>query len=202
MPLFFSMLTFAFVAAITPGPNNIMLAASGANFGFKRTIPHIAGVVVGFFFLLLLVGLGLGQLFEAFPMIRQIFRIAALGFIFYLAWRIANSGSSEDDEKKARPIRFWEAATFQLINPKAVVMSITVIATFISPDHDFSYQFILLVISFTVLTLISVVAWAGFGLVIGQIISTPKSQRIFNIVMALLLIVSVLPVAGDILASL
>ena len=198
MPLFFSMFTFAFVAAITPGPNNIMLAASGANFGFKKTIPHIAGVVVGFFFVLLLVGLGLGQLFDAFPIVRQIFRILALGFIFYLAWRIANSGTSNDEEAKGRPISFFEAATFQLINPKAVVMSITVIATFISPDHDFALQFAILVASFTFLTLVSVVAWAGFGLIIGKIISTPKSQRIFNIVMALLLIGSILPVAVEI----
>ena len=198
MPLFFSMFTFAFVAAITPGPNNIMLAASGANFGFKKTIPHIAGVVVGFFFVLLFVGLGLGQLFDAFPIVRQIFRILALGFIFYLAWRIANSGTSKDEEAKGRPISFFEAATFQLINPKAVVMSITVIATFISPDHDFVLQFAILVASFTFLTLVSVVAWAGFGLIIGKIISTPKSQRIFNIVMALLLIGSILPVAVEI----
>lgn len=198
MPLFFSMFTFAFVAAITPGPNNIMLAASGANFGFKKTIPHIAGVVVGFFFVLLLVGLGLGQLFDALPIVRQIFRILALGFIFYLAWRIANSGTSNDEEAKGRPISFFEAATFQLINPKAVVMSITVIATFISPDHDFALQFAILVASFTFLTLVSVVAWAGFGLIIGKIISTPKSQRIFNIVMALLLIGSILPVAVEI----
>ena len=198
MPLFFSMFTFAFIAAITPGPNNIMLAASGANFGFKKTIPHIAGVVAGFFFVLLLVGLGLGQLFDAFPIVRQIFRILALGFIFYLAWRIANSGTSKDEEAKGRPISFFEAATFQLINPKAVVMSITVIATFISPDHDFALQFAILVASFTFLTLVSVVAWAGFGLIIGKIISTPKSQRIFNIVMALLLIGSILPVAVEI----
>ena len=200
MPLFFPMITFAFVAAITPGPNNIMLAASGANFGFKRTLPHIAGVTVGFFFLLLLVGLGLGQLFEAFPIIRQVFRVAALGFILYLAWRIANSGGGKDQSERARPISFWEAAAFQLINPKAVVMSITVIATFISPDHDFAFQFSLLVASFTVLTLISVAAWAAFGLVLGNIISTPKSQRMFNIVMALLLIVSILPVAAEIVA--
>ena len=87
---------------------------------------------------------------------------------------------------------------FQLINPKAVVMSITVIATFISPDHDFALQFAILVASFTFLTFVSVVAWAGFGLIIGKIISTPKSQRIFNIVMALLLIGSILPVAVEI----
>ena len=199
-PLFYSMLTFMFVAAMTPGPNNIMLAASGANFGFMRTVPHIIGVVVGFFLLMLLVGLGLGQLFEAFPIVRQGLRVAALCFIFYLAWRIANSGTSEDTTKEARPIRFWEAALFQLINPKAVVMSITVNATFISPDYDFSTQFAVLVVSFTVLTLVSVVAWAGFGLVIKQIISTPRRQRIFNIIMALLLIGSIMPVAAEMFA--
>lgn len=199
-PLFYSMLTFMFVAAMTPGPNNIMLAASGANFGFMKTIPHIFGVVVGFFLLLLLVGLGLGQLFEAVPMVRQVFRVAALCFIFYLAWRIANSGRADDATKEPRPIRFWEAALFQLINPKAVVMSMTVNATFISPDHDFNGQFSVLVASFTILTFISVVAWAGFGLVIKQIISTSQRQRVFNIIMALLLIGSIMPVAVEMFA--
>ncbi len=199
-PLFYSMLTFMFVAAITPGPNNIMLAASGANFGFLRTIPHILGVTVGFFVVMLLVGLGLGQLFEAMPILRQLFRIAALGFIFYLAWRIATSGGSKDAKKEKNPIRFWEATLFQLINPKGVVMAITVNSTFISPDADFWMQFAVLIFSFTGMTLISVVAWAGFGLVIGRIISTPGKQRVFNIVMAILLIVSIWPVAMDVIA--
>jgi threonine/homoserine/homoserine lactone efflux protein len=197
-PLFYSMLAFMFVAVMTPGPNNIMLAASGANFGFKRTIPHMVGIMAGFFTLLLLVGLGLGQLFEAVPVVRQALRIASLSFIFYLAWRIANSGTSASDKKEGRPIRFWEGALFQLVNPKAVVMSIAVTATFISPDIDFMPQFVVLVISFIILTLISLVSWAGFGLVIGRVISSPGHQRIFNVVMALLLIGSILPVAADI----
>ena len=201
MPLFYSMLVFIFVAAMTPGPNNIMLAASGANFGFLRTIPHISGVVVGFFSLLLLVGLGLGQIFEAFPIVRQVFRIGALGFIFYLAWRIANSGRKDDDKTTRRPISFWEASLFQLINPKAVAMSITVMATFISPAHDFRFQFIVLVVSFTLVTFLSVVTWAGFGIVIRGIISTPRRQHIFNIVMAFLLIVSIWPVVLDIFSE-
>ena len=200
IPLFYPMLTFVFVAAMTPGPNNIMLTASGANFGFLRTMPHMAGVVTGFFVLMLLVGLGLGQLFEAMPMLRQMFRIAALGFILYLAWRIASSEASGHAQKEPRPIRFWEATLFQLINPKGVVMAITVNATFISPEADFWIQFIALVLSFTLVTLISVVTWASFGLVIGRIISTPRRQRIFNVIMALLLIVSILPVVVDVFA--
>lgn len=199
-PLLYSMLIFMFVAAMTPGPNNIMLAASGANFGVKRTIPHIIGVVAGFFALMLLVGLGLGQLFEAIPMLRQAFRIVALCFIFYLAWRIANSGKSEDAKREPRPIKFWEATLFQLINPKGVAMSITVIATFISPDFDFMVQFAVVVMSFTIITLVSVVTWALFGLVIKRIISTPKKQRVFNVVMALMLIGSIMPVAAEMFA--
>ena len=199
-PLFYSMMIFMFVAAITPGPNNIMLASSGANFGFKKTIPHIIGVVAGFFALMLLVGLGLGQLFEAIPVLRQAFRMVALCFVFYLAWRIANSGKNEDENREVRPIRFLEATLFQLINPKGVAMSITVIATFINPDLDFSFQFAVLVISFTMVTLISAVTWAGFGLVIRRVISTPRKQRVFNIVMALMLIGSIMPVAVEMFA--
>lgn len=202
LPLFIPMIGFMFVAAITPGPNNIMLASSGANFGFRRTIPHFMGVTFGFFVLMLLVSLGLGVLFEQFPMLQQIFRAAALCFILYLAWRIANSGKSAGASKRARPINFIEAASFQLINPKGVVMAITVNATFISPDAAYAPQIIALVGMFTLLTLISVMSWAGFGLVIGRFIQTDRRQTVFNVTMAILLLVSIMPVAVDMLAQL
>ena len=200
MPLLLPMLGFMTVAAFTPGPNNIMLAASGANFGFMRTIPHMLGVTIGFGILLLLLGLGLDQLFQRFPLVQQVFRIAALSFILYLAWGIANSQKSSKVEGKSRPQFFWEAALFQLINPKGLVMSITVMSTFISPDLVFLPQYITLVISFMMITLLSVITWAWFGIVISGFLNTPKRQRAFNIAMALLLIASIAPVAIDMVA--
>ena len=200
MPLFMPMLGFMAIAAFTPGPNNIMLAASGANFGLMRTVPHMLGVTIGFGILLLLLGLGLDQLFQQFPLVQQIFRISALSFILYLAWGIARSRKSNEVEGKSRPQYFWEAALFQLINPKGLVMSITVMSTFISPEFEFLPQFTILVLSFVVMTFLSVVTWAWFGIVISRFLNTPRRQRIFNITMALLLIGSILPVAFDMVA--
>ena len=200
IPLLLPMLGFMVAAAFTPGPNNIMLAASGANFGFTRTIPHMLGVVGGFFVLMLLVGLGLGVLFETFPLVRQVLRVAALSFILYLAWRIANSGKTSDAKGRGRPMFFIEAASFQLINPKGIVMAITVTTTFISPEAPFPLQFLALLVAFSVITVMAVSTWAGFGLIIGRLIQTERRQRVFNIAMAVLLVASILPVAGDMLA--
>jgi threonine/homoserine/homoserine lactone efflux protein len=200
IPLFIPMVTFMAIAAFTPGPNNIMLAASGANFGFRRTIPHMLGVTVGFGVLLLLLGMGLDQLFQRLPLLQQGFRIAALCFIAYLAWGIANSQGNSKAASKGRPQYFLEATSFQLINPKGLVMAITVMSTFISPEFDFIPQYITLVICFMVITAFSVMVWAGFGIIISRFLNTPSRQRIFNITMALLLVLSILPVALDVLA--
>ncbi|MCE2517134.1 MAG: LysE family translocator [Alphaproteobacteria bacterium] len=199
LPLFWPMLGFMVAAAFTPGPNNIMLAASGANFGFRRTIPHMLGVAGGIIGLMLLVGLGLGVLFETFPLVRQVLRVGALSFILYLAWRIATSGRSTDAKGRGRPMNFIEAASFQLINPKGIVMAISVTTTFISPDANFTAQFIVLLAAFTVITFAAVTTWAGFGLIIGRLIQTDRRQRLFNITMAVLLVASILPVAADML---
>ena len=197
MPLFIPMVGFMAIAAFTPGPNNIMLAASGANFGFTRTIPHMLGVTIGFGVMLLLLGLGLDQLFQRFPLVQQVFRTAALSFILYLAYGIARSGKSTDVKGKARPQYFWEAALFQLINPKGLVMAITVMSTFISPGFAFLPQFLTLVLSFAFITLLSVVTWAWFGMVISGFLNTATRQRFFNVTMAVLLVGSILPVAFD-----
>jgi threonine/homoserine/homoserine lactone efflux protein len=192
------MMGFMFVAAFTPGPNNIMLAASGANFGFTRTTPHMIGVTAGFSFLLVLAGFGLDQVFQHVPVAQQVFRLLALGFILWLSWNIATAVSADDDTQVRQPLRFWQAATFQLINPKALVMSVSVISTYIDPAMIFLPQFIVLLLSFAVITHLSVMTWAAFGLLIRRFIQTPKRFRAFNITMAVLLVISILPVVRDI----
>lgn len=199
-PLFLPMVGFMVVAAFTPGPNNIMLAASGANFGFARTTPHMIGVTAGFSFLLVLAGFGLDQVFRLVPMIQQVFRIAALGFILWLSWKIATATPDDEKAKVSQPLRFWQAASFQLINPKALVMGVTVISTYTDPALDFLPQFFVLVLSFAVITHLSVITWAAFGMLISRFIQTPGKFRAFNITMAVLLVVSILPVVGDMFA--
>lgn len=188
------------VAAFTPGPNNIMLAASGANFGFARTTPHMIGVTAGFSFLLVLAGVGLDQVFRLVPMIQQVFRIAALGFILWLSWKIATATPDDEKAKVSQPLKFWQAASFQLINPKALVMGVTVISTYTDPALAFLPQFFVLVLSFAVITHLSVITWAAFGMLISRFIQTPGKFRAFNIIMAVLLVVSILPVVGDMFA--
>lgn len=194
------MIGFMVVAAFTPGPNNIMLAASGANFGFIRTTPHMIGVTTGFTFLLVLAGLGLDQVYRHFPIVQQVFRLLALGFIFWLSWKIATATRDSNEAEVSHPLKFWQAASFQLINPKALVMAVTFVSTYIAPGHEFLPQFIILLISAAVTTHLSTMAWAGFGMLISQFIQTPGRFRAFNITMAVLLVISILPVVWDIFA--
>ena len=197
LDFFVPMIVLMMVAAFTPGPNNIMLAASGANFGFRRTLPHMLGITVGFFLLTLMVGHGLEWIFGVSPLIRQGFRVSALAFIMWLAWRIATTTSRAKAEGASRPQYFIEAAGFQFINPKAIAMSTTVVSSFIRPEEDFYSQFVLLMGCFSVITALSVVTWAGFGVMISGLINTPKRLRVFNRTMAVLLVVSMWPVFVD-----
>lgn len=122
---------FALVTSITPGPNNTMLLASGVNFGFNRSIPHILGISCGFFVLVLAVGLGLGAVFEAYPVLYSVLRYVGAAYLLYLAWKIARSGPmSETEQGQGKPISYWGAAAFQWVNPKAWVMAVGAISTY------------------------------------------------------------------------
>ena len=199
MPHFLPMATLVVVAAFTPGPNNIMLAASGANFGFRRTIPHMAGITVGFNILLGLTALGLDWLFGLSPLVQQGLRVVALAFILWLAWRIATSTAAAKAEGTSRPLNFIEAAAFQFINPKALTMVTTINSLFIDPGYAFAPQLATILASAVLITFGSVVVWSGFGVVISRFIDTPLRLRVFNTVMALLLVASMLPVLLDML---
>ena len=135
---FLALLVYAFVTSITPGPNNLMLLASGVNFGFVRTIPHMLGIGGGFLVLLLAVGFGLGAVLTAFPSLHLALKIAGGAYLLYLAWRIAMSRSmAKDGETKGRPMTFLEAAAFQWVNPKAWVMAVGAMAIYANPQAPF-----------------------------------------------------------------
>ena len=125
---------FAFATSITPGPNNMMLFASGVNFGFRRTIPHMFGIGAGFFTLLLGVGFGLGALLKSFPVLDLAFKVASGAYMLWIAWKIGNTHTMGEAKTGARPLTFLEAAAFQWINPKAWVMAVTAMATYTDPD--------------------------------------------------------------------
>ncbi|MBB4185584.1 LysE family translocator [Sinorhizobium terangae] len=183
---------FAFTTSITPGPNNMMLFASGVNFGFARTIPHMLGIGVGFFVLLLAVGLGLGALLHSVPLVYTTLKFAGGAYLVWIAWKIGSSRSLGEGMASARPMTFLQAAAFQWVNPKAWVMAVSAMATYTSGDsYLVSVLFVGLV--FALVNVPSVSTWAGFGSALRQWLSEPSRLKWFNITMAALLVVSLWP---------
>jgi threonine/homoserine/homoserine lactone efflux protein len=195
MPLdvFLALASFAFVMAFTPGPNNIMLTASGANFGFTRSIPHLAGVVIGFVVLLLVSGGGLGALLVTFPSIQTALKVVGTAYMLWLAWKIANPyGGHDGKNSDARPPTFLQAVAFQWVNPKGVIIAFGAVALYVRPERALLDLLILLTV-FGVATLLSTLTWLCFGAALSQVLRDERHAQIFNIVMALLLVASIVP---------
>ena len=184
--------TFCFVSSITPGPNNLMLLASGANFGFRRTVPHLMGVCLGFAAMVFLVGMGVGSLFAAYPALYDVLRVAAIVYMLWLAWRIATSSGLGETSASARPMSFVEAVAFQWINPKAWAMALGATAAFVSPE-TFVVGVTIVTVVFAAVNLPCIASWAGFGVVLRRFLDRPRALRAFNVTMALLLVASLYP---------
>jgi threonine/homoserine/homoserine lactone efflux protein len=185
---------FAFVSSITPGPNNTMLMASGANFGFRRTLPHLIGVNLGFFALALGAGLALGGVFAAYPALHGVLKAVGAAYLLYLAWKIAISGEVKGGEGAGRPQTFWQAAAFQWVNPKAWAMALGGVTAY-APPENYAANVVLVAAVFTVVNLPCVASWTGFGLALRGVLGTPARLRAFNWTMAALLVLSLIPVA-------
>lgn len=184
---------FAFVTSVTPGPNNMMLLASGVNFGFGRTLPHMLGISIGFFVLVLAVGFGLGIVFKAWPMLYTLLRYVGAAYLLYLAWKIATSGpASDSSESRGEPMSFMGAALFQWVNPKAWIMAIGAISTY-TPMQGYFTNVVIISGVFALINLPSVGIWAGFGSLLRNVLRDPVGLRIFNGVMAALLVASLYP---------
>ncbi|NSZ17186.1 LysE family translocator [Agrobacterium vitis] len=187
-----ALILFAFTMSITPGPNNMMLFASGVNFGFLRTLPHMLGIGVGFFTLLIGVGLGLGALLAAVPVLYHGLKIAGGLYLLWIAWKIGSSRSLGEGKAQAAPMSFLAAVGFQWINPKAWVMAVTAMATYTNPQF-YWFTVFLVGLVFALINVPSVSAWAGFGSVLREWLSNPGRLKWFNITMALLLVASLWP---------
>jgi len=192
-----ALVLFAFVASITPGPNNIMLLASGVNFGFWRTLPHMLGVGLGFVFMIVAIGVGIGQLFAIFPSLFLVLKVLSIAYMLWLAWKIATSGPVDKSaEAGAKPMTFLAAALFQWINPKAWVMALYSVTAYTMPaDYIFSLMIVALI--FGVINIPSIACWTGFGVGLRSMLQDPARVRVFNFVMASLLIASLLPVLWE-----
>jgi threonine/homoserine/homoserine lactone efflux protein len=183
---------YSLATTITPGPNNLMLLASGVNFGFRRTIPHMLGISLGFVIMAIPVGLGLGALFMAVPGLHLMLKVAAGVYMLYLAWRIASASVVGEARANARPLTFLEAAAFQWVNPKAVLMAMTAMTTYTNPQYPVS-SVILVACLFGLINGPSVSTWALFGAQMRNYLSDPKRLRVFNISMGVLLALSLWP---------
>ena len=195
--LFYAFLAFMVVMYFTPGPNNIMLLASGLTYGFRRTIPHIAGIVIGFAFMVAAVGLGLGTVFLAYPILQTILKYAGAVYLVYLAAVIAMSGPTTPDGESGRgPMTFWGAAMFQWINAKGwviVIGTITAYAAIAQFPVNIAIQTLISLLVGTA----STVVWAFFGSVLRPVLTSERLVRAFNILMAILLLASLYPVFMD-----
>lgn len=187
-----ALLAFAFVSSITPGPNNLMLMASGANFGFRRTVPHMLGVGVGFTLMIVLVGAGLVQLFDAWPLSYVALKAASVAYLLYLAWKIATAAPPKEGAHKGAPITFVQAALFQWVNPKAWAMALTAIAVY-APSKTLA-AIVAVALVFGAINLPSVGSWAALGQQMRRVLTNPARLRVFNAAMALLLVGSLYPV--------
>lgn len=191
---------FAFVASVTPGPNNLMLLASGVNFGLVRTVPHMLGIAIGFSLMIVLVGLGVVQLFVLLPWLHPAMRIAGILYMLWLAWRIGNAGSVGSGSAAGRPFTFLQAAAFQWVNPKGWMMALTAIATYSDPQQMVAGVFLVAAV-FGIVGTPSIAVWAAFGVVLRRVLSSPRAVRVFNVVMALLLVASLWPVVADLVPA-
>ena len=187
---------FAFVASITPGPNNIMLMTSGVNFGFLRTLPHMTGVAVGFDTMLLLVGFGIGQAIEARPVLGLALKVASVVYLLWLAYKIARAGPVGGGGEEGRPMTFLQAAAFQWVNPKAWAMALTASAAYV-PADGYPIGLILMVLVFGMVNLPCIACWTGFGVTLRQMLRDPVRVRVFNVAMAALLVASLWPIATE-----
>jgi len=189
----FGFIIFASIAAFTPGPNNLMLAASGANFGLRRTLPHITGVTIGFISLVILACFGLASLFAALPGVMEIARWFSLLFLLYLAYKIATAAPPEGVEIQTTPINFIQAVLFQTINPKAFVVIISSVTTYASQAESLYIATIFITLIFAFVTIAATLLWAYAGSQLGKLLKNRQHLRIFNFTMAGLLVASLAP---------
>ena len=192
MEYYVGIFTFTFVAGITPGPNNIMLLASGLNHGIKKSLPHYLGICFGFPLMVAAIGFGLGVFFERYPQLHNIIKTLGICYLLYLAWKIAVSNTINENNTIKQPISFIQAALFQWLNPKAWVIAIGAISAF-TIQSNITQSILFIIISYLITALITMGIWLGFGVTLQSLLNNDKRKQGFNICMASLLVLSIIP---------
>ena len=192
LDLYTALFTFALVTVITPGPNNLMLMASGANFGFRRTVPHMLGVGLGFPAMVFLVGIGAMQLFDLWPTSYTVLKILSVAYLLYLAWKIANAAPPKEARAEGRPLTFLQSAAFQWVNPKAWSMALSAI-TLYATSRDLG-AVIWVAGTYVLVSTLSTTSWTVLGQQMRRLLRSERRLRVFNWVMAILLVATLVPV--------
>lgn len=185
---------FAAAMCLTPGPNVVMVTASAANFGFRRAIPHMLGITLGFGFMVMAVGFGLAGLLHAEPRLHTLLKYAGAAYLLYLAWRIAQADAASSDSTRAKPINFVEAVLFQWINPKGWMTAVGALAAYTTVGGDVLLQISVITGVLAGACFLSVVLWGVFGAAIAGFLGHPRARKAFNWSMAGLLVLSLIPV--------
>lgn len=184
---------FAFASSITPGPNNLMLMASGANYGLRRTVPHMLGISLGHGFMVVMIGVVLLQLFVTYPVLNLLLKVISAAYMLWLAWKIANAVPPDAKAPTGKPFTFLQAAAFQWVNPKAWFMGITAISAYAPQDAGVFTGALMVAAIFAAVNLPSVTVWAWIGVQLRRWLGSARRLRIFNITMAVLLVGSLWP---------
>ncbi len=190
--VFAAMATFCFVSGVTPGPNNLMLMTSGVNFGFRRTAPHLMGVVVGFCLMVTVIGLGLDAVFARRPALLPAMRYLGAAYMLWLAAKIASAGPAREGERRGAPLGFFGAAAFQWVNPKCWVMALTALSAYAVVDNYTTNVFVV-ALAYLAIGMPSSGSWALLGSAMRRALADPRFARPFNLTMAALLVASLVP---------
>jgi len=191
-------LLYALVTCVTPGPNNVMLAASGANFGMRRSLPHILGVSLGFSAMVAIVGVALGVMLSAVEALALPLTLLGTLYLLYLAWRIATAAPPDEKDPAGRPFTFVEAAAFQWVNAKGWTMVIGAVSVYAGLASSYVAAVLLMAAGFLVIGTGTAALWAGIGTSLRRFLGSPGRLRAFNLLMAALLVASVLPTVFEV----
>lgn len=201
MDVFFAVLLFAFSTTVTPGPNNIMMLSSGVNYGVKASLPHFFGICFGFPLMVLLVGLGFGVVFERFPQLHLWIKVVGVLYLLWLAWKIGSSTPGSIEGSTAKPFNFLQAALFQWVNGKAWIMASGAVAAFTTVAGNTWWDVTQITAAFLLVSFPCIGIWLTCGALLRSVLNQPLYQRIFNWAMALLLVLSVLPVLTELYSN-
>lgn len=202
MEYLLSVMLFAISSSVTPGPNNIMVMSSGVNFGTRKSLPLLTGICVGFALMLVLVGLGFGQLFDRFPALHLIIKCIGTLYLLYLAWLIANASGEVKANEQSQPLSFMNGLLFQWVNAKAWVVATGAIAAFTTVGAGFYSQNLTIATIFLIVSFPCVGVWLMFGAVLKRHLKQTKHRVRFNYAMSILLVISVVPVVAEIIKQL